>query len=269
MNYSIGEFAALMGVTMDTLRLYEKHNIIKPIKDDRNHYRYFNDLDARALLQSRLYRSMEIPLSDVAALIGNSSLRDLIEQTEKTQLKLEEEIRRKSRLLRRLQEITADYKRAEASINQCQIKNMPGIYRIRQTEQNNLLHNGLLKNSVSQWMDKLPYAFRSFVITSQEFLAQKMNLSHSWGLALSERDFHDFGMEMSENVEYYGPKTCVSSIILSPPREELLGRDALQIMTDYLKENNHAIAGDIIGKLILSESGADKNKSYLEINIPI
>ncbi|WP_340008072.1 MerR family transcriptional regulator [Paenibacillus sp. FSL K6-0276] len=53
MKYCIGEFASILGVTADTLRLYEKHDIVRPTKDNSNNYRYFNDLDVRDLLMSR------------------------------------------------------------------------------------------------------------------------------------------------------------------------------------------------------------------------
>lgn len=39
MKYSIGEFAEIIGVTTDTLRLYEKYNIITPTRDEKNNYR--------------------------------------------------------------------------------------------------------------------------------------------------------------------------------------------------------------------------------------
>ncbi|MFD1266074.1 MerR family transcriptional regulator [Paenibacillus motobuensis] len=39
------------------MRLYEKQGIIRPLKDHSNNYRYYNDLDVRSLLMSRLYRS--------------------------------------------------------------------------------------------------------------------------------------------------------------------------------------------------------------------
>ena len=35
MKYTIGKFSEILGVTVDTLRLYEKRGIIKPIKDKK------------------------------------------------------------------------------------------------------------------------------------------------------------------------------------------------------------------------------------------
>ncbi len=73
MKYTISEFAELLGITVDTLRLYEKYEIIKPFKDKKNNYRYFDDIDARNMLMSRWYRSLEIPIQEAALLIRQAS----------------------------------------------------------------------------------------------------------------------------------------------------------------------------------------------------
>jgi len=99
MKYCISEFAALIGVTVDTLRLYEKRGIIRPIKDNKNNYRYFSDLDARDVLMSRWYRSINIPLQDAAILTKECSLETIIKKIKESQLNLEEEIRKNTILL--------------------------------------------------------------------------------------------------------------------------------------------------------------------------
>ena len=72
LKYMIGYFASILGLTTDTLRLYEKHDIVSPQKDDHNHYRYFSDLDARNLLMSRWFRSAEMSLQETVVLVNES-----------------------------------------------------------------------------------------------------------------------------------------------------------------------------------------------------
>ncbi|ABR46705.1 putative transcriptional regulator, MerR family [Alkaliphilus metalliredigens QYMF] len=268
MKYSIGQFAATLGVTVDTLRLYEKYGIISPIKNSENNYRYFNDLDARNLLTSRWYRSIQIPLQDAAILTQNASLDNIAEKVNETQLNLEAEIKKSTMLLNKIVGINKELKEIKTEINKCKIKAMPGMYRLKQTKGNVLIQEDFLRDLVDTWMNALPYTFFSFRIEKKEIVSLKKAFEYSWGLAIFEDEIGCFDVKMNENVEYISPKVYLSSIILSSQGEHIT-RDSIQFMMDYIKENNYKITEDIIGKIILTEKINGKNKSYLELNIPI
>lgn len=268
MRYSIGEFADLLGVTVDTLRLYEKHNIITSIRDDNNHYRYFDDLDARNLLMSRWYRSMGIPLKDVRGLINDSSLDKVVGKLSKREADLEEEIRKNTLLLNKIAEINQGLAETKASINVCQIKKMPGIYRLKQTNINHLIDADFIKGAVGKWMNMLPYIFYSFEIEREEMLAEEEYFDYSWGLAISEEDADPAYFQADNNMEYIAPKLYLSSVIFSET-EDPLTRKSLKFMIDYLAENHYSIQGDIIGKIIFTGVKEGVRSSYLDVNIPI
>ena len=79
MRYSIGEFSELIGLTPDTLRLYEKYHIVNPVKDPNNGYRYYDDLDVRNLLACRRFRSFDFPLEIAAELTVSPNIGRLDE----------------------------------------------------------------------------------------------------------------------------------------------------------------------------------------------
>jgi DNA-binding transcriptional MerR regulator len=268
MKYSIGEFANILGVTADTLRLYEKYDIIKPIKDRSNNYRYFNDLDARNLLMSRWYRSMRIPLQEVALLMKASSLEDVISKVEETQRELEEEIRTSTLLLEKLTEIKGSLEETGGGLNSCRLKDIPGIFRLKQTNRNLLLKDDYPKETVSAWMNLLPYAFFSFRIAKEEMWLKEYCFEYNWGLAIFEHEAGEFDVKSNEDIEYLAPQVCISAIIDSSD-EEYMTRDSIQFMLDYISANHYSIQGDIIGKIIFTEKSRGKNKTYLEVNIPV
>ena len=39
--YTIGELAKILGVTAETIRYYERKNIIQPVHDENSGYRYY------------------------------------------------------------------------------------------------------------------------------------------------------------------------------------------------------------------------------------
>ncbi|MNO27599.1 HTH-type transcriptional activator TipA [compost metagenome] len=269
MKYCIGEFASILGVTADTLRLYEKHDIVRPTKDNSNNYRYFNDLDARDLLMSRWYRSMGLPLPEVASLMKESTLEQVIGRIQETQFSLEEEIKRKTMLRNKMNEIHNELREVEASLYRCTLKQLPGMYRLKQTDKNALLKNDNVKSLVNTWMDLLPYAFYSFRIEDTGiFISDNNNFDYSWGLTLLEDDAQKFEMDIEEDAEYIPPSHCMSAIMLCTD-EKYITKSSLQFMIDYIEANHFSIAGDVVGKLLLTEKIEGHNRSYLEVNIPI
>ena len=268
MKYSIGEFASILGVTADTLRLYEKHDIVRPMKDHHNNYRYFNDLDARNLLSSRWYRSMQIPLQDVAGLIKDAPSEQVVESIAAAGMQLEEEIRRSTLLLNKIQEIHAELERIGESFYTCKIKQVPGMYRIQQTNKNHLLQKDCLKRTVQAWMELLPFTFYSFRIENTEQIYGTGELDYSWGLALLAEDQQKLEVCLNDSVEYLEPAACISSVIVSS-YDEYIERESFGFMLDYAKAQNYTISGDICGKILFTERTNSGNTTYLEINIPV
>jgi DNA-binding transcriptional MerR regulator len=268
MKYPIGEFASILGVTADTLRLYEKHDIVRPVKDQHNNYRYFDDLDARNLLSSRWYRSMQIPLQDVAGLINEAPSEQVVESIAAAKLQLEEEIRRSTMLLHRINAIHMELKAIGDSFYKCRIKQIPGMYRIQQTNKNHLLQKDCLKRTVQAWMELLPFTFYSFRIENTGGFCSRGELEYSWGLALLEEDQEQLEVCLNDSVEYLPPGPCISAVIVTASEEYLEQKD-FQFMLDYAGEHRYDVTGDIYGKILYTERMNGENKSYLEINIPV
>ena len=268
MKYSIGEFAEIIGVTTDTLRLYEKYNIITPTRDEKNNYRYYDDLDARDILMSRWFRSLQIPLEDVATIINDPSKEKILNKIIKTEENLKKEIKEKILLLNKITEIIKDIEKIDEGLNKCNIKETPGIYRLKQTYRNTLIDDVRIKDAVDEWMSLLPHTFFSFKIDNKAFFSEDEYLKYTWGLGIEERKIGNFDLKIQDFIEYIPPKTCVSAIILSP-HNQYLKRDLFQFMIDYVKKNKYAVEGDIFGKIIITIKDNEIKKSYLEVNIPI
>lgn len=268
MYYKIGEFANMMGVTADTLRLYERLGIIKSVKDEKNNYRYFHDLDARKLLWSRWYRSIEIPLSDVANLVNNADRYTAIEQLERRAVELEDEILKKQRLLKKINQIRENCINIDSSLGKCTIQRIPAFYRLKQTIVNTLLPNETMNNTVINWMNMLPFTFFSVKIPESALHDNSPNFEYDWGIAITQRDAEDFDLYIDDNVEYYPEKHCVSSVIRKSEKE-LITIDTIQHMIDFIGHEGYSINGDCMGHIIIPEKSKDDKVNYLHFQIPV
>ncbi|MFZ7120031.1 MAG: MerR family transcriptional regulator [Eubacteriaceae bacterium] len=274
MKYKISEFASILGVTPDTLRLYEKYGIIKPIISDENNYRYFDDLDARNILRSRWYRSFNIPLSESTLLTNQADLDSIIGKFENREKELKEEIKKTKMLLDNLHETIDTCKKMKFSLGKCFVQDFPSIYRIIQTDHYNLISvsDTSLHEIVKQWMDLLPYTFYSFRI-DQNFLLEdnlnsNLNNSYNFGLTITEKDAILLNIDINEYVEYYPSQNCIMSIIKIPEGSHISTKN-IGHMLSYAKANNYTICGDIFGRVILAEKSEDNLYNYLSVHIPI
>lgn len=267
MRYSIGEFATITGVSTDTLRLYEKQDIIRPLKDHSNNYRYYNDLDVRSLLMSRWYRSMQIPLYDVSKLINGGTSHQVMDKIEESKLNLEEQIRKSTLLLNKMNEIQTELGQVEERLQKCQIKQLPGRYRLKQTNQNRLLKEPFLKGVVNEWMELLPFTFFCFRIENWNETPDNDMFEYSWGVTLTEEDLMNLNVGISDGVEYLPPVRCLSSVIRTSAQESF-SVNSFRFMLDKLAARGHKVTGNITGKLLLNEYIQEDPGSYLEINIP-
>jgi hypothetical protein len=184
------------------------------------------------------------------------------------QLQLEAEIRRSTLLLHKMEEIHKELRGIGDYLYKCRIKQVPGMYRIQQTDKNTLLQKDGLKRTVQAWMELLPFTFYSFHIEANDSINRNSELNYSWGLALLEADQEKLAVCINDSVEYIQPCTCISSVIVGLGEEDI-EQKAFQFMLDYAEEHRYAITGDITGKILFTERRGEEHKTYLEINVPI
>lgn len=269
MTYTIGEFAKILGVTVDTLRTYEREGIVTPRKDALNNYRYYTDLDCRNILMSRWFRSLDLPLKEVTKLTTEYGLGRIRQSVTEKCESLRKEIEAQGRLLVRLEEIVEEIDALPEAEKRCVLVDKPGIYRIRQTRGNDLLVEEELKSTVSRWMELMPHSFFSLEVPLPETGARVGEPVHNWGLALPEADFDYFGLKKTGETEYIEPCRGVSTVIATSA-EEPLTFEKLSPLLRYTEEKGFRTVGCFRGKLILTErSGRDRYRTFIEVMIPI
>lgn len=268
MYYKIGEFANMMGVTADTIRLYEKMGIIKSVKDNNNNYRYFHDLDSRNLLWSRWYRGIGISLPNVAKIMSSYSRDEIIKDLKQREEELKNEIKKSKLLLNKIQDICSSWESIDSLKEKCIIENAPAIYRLKQTVMNSLLPNDVMDEIVNEWISMLPFTFFSVVIPENNLCSEKVDLVYSWGIAITENEAREYKLRINENMEFYPEKKCVTSII-SKYESDLIKLSDIKYMLDYINDKGLKINGDCIGRLILREKSNGELKYYFSFHIPV
>lgn len=260
MKYTIGAFADLLGLTPDILRLYEKYGIVSPVKDESNGYRYYNDLDVRTLLICRLYRSLDIPLQQAVDLTLFADLETIKSELETQQAHLEAERARLDRLIAVLGQTNQNLNQIHDDCERTfQCVESPGLYRLKQTLGNKLIHSKALEACTAVWMQALPEVWYTFRTTLEAPEAL------DWGMALTEDRFHALGMSSEGCVEYMEPSWAVRSFFFMN-KSETAYLEAIREVTDFAKEHHLVPRGTVWGRIVANSKSMG---SWIEIYLPV
>ena len=123
----ISEVAALLGVSTDAVRFYEKKNIIHPGRNDNNRYRDFTQDDLTRLFDCKHLQNVGFSLSEIAEIITDTAPEDYDRMLEQKSRELEQTYARYGRMLEQLHRLTTAQQLYERYIGRYYIRNSPHI----------------------------------------------------------------------------------------------------------------------------------------------
>lgn len=127
-EYLIGDVAAMVGITRDTLRFYEKKGVISARKKE-NGYRYYSQEDIYRLMYILYYRKMNTSLEEIEGLMScGRSVAFLRKHLQQRMREEQESIRRHQQAITRLRLVEKDITRIEESLNRYSLRNFPSAY---------------------------------------------------------------------------------------------------------------------------------------------
>ncbi len=77
-KFRIGEAAQIMNISTDTLRYYEEIGLIKPKRDEKTGYRYYEIFDLEILREIVIYRRIDISTEKIKDFFEIKKVNDLI-----------------------------------------------------------------------------------------------------------------------------------------------------------------------------------------------
>ena len=76
-QYTIHEVAALLNISTDAIRLYEKEGLVTPTRNPENGYRYYNTEQSHRIMGICLYRKLHVSIAEIKRLVEVSTLEDI------------------------------------------------------------------------------------------------------------------------------------------------------------------------------------------------
>lgn len=264
--YRIGEIADLLGLSRDTLRYYEKRGLLSSQKA-HNGYRYYTKQDIYHLVSIMYQRKMNIPLSDMESLWGNTSTLSSLPAIIENRLSEEyQAIREHQRTIARLKLARQDCLQIEKNLDKVEEKAFPAAYVI-------VLQADMLE-STDLWFEysrKYPgldmlYEFDQYLCSSD---AENINLEYRNTQLL----LHQW---LAEYVDYPAakeapamsvPRKCLSTICASAtrtPDDNIVGKLISRARADGLK-----LTGQLFSTYCMQGLRHGRQVFYLELFMPV
>ena len=127
MLYKTGDVERIFGIPAETVRFLEKKGLVKPIRDKRNGYRYFNSVDLNKLVAYKFYRSFEFSLDESIEILNLLSHVESVGQIEHHMDVIARKIAHYQALLERLKELKHSFEQVEGMLGQFRIEDSPDL----------------------------------------------------------------------------------------------------------------------------------------------
>ncbi|BBF45008.1 predicted transcriptional regulators [Lachnospiraceae bacterium KM106-2] len=263
-QYKVGQLSKVMGVTSHTIKHYEKFNLVAPVKDQENNYRYYDMRQFNRILESKIYRNIGFPLKDISEIMNECD-------NEAFKVKL---VEHKKKLKREIELLQQQYELASAFYKESQeidekmgqwfVQPCPKMLFYRQTENDEVMMEESIDHVVSSFMEQIPKALPTLFIDGSSFSSNR--LSYSWGIA-KEYSEEDKGIEdYCEVIESF--RGFVSYIRVKIPYIGK-GHRLLEIIKEKYKEFS---TGDIPRAYLLQYKMLNENSEeyhYFKVLIPL
>lgn len=263
MSYSTSQFTKLLGVSVDSLRHYERNQIFLPTKNPCNNYREYTDEDGLKVLTAKLYRSFEVPVSKVSEKINGNTSESHLDLIEQKKLEIEYEIQRLQLLKLRLDEIHNLYQLQCEKIGEVLEIELPPIYRLRCDED-----CPKVTKMMKQWIEHLPYTVLSMTIPLQSI--EKENRTHPiyLGLHAQGRYVEQCDLCVDKPVEFLpgGLGLCLTLVV-----DDVFSIEQNQLMPllEKAKESHYRLLEDLSVKLEGLEVEDDSVKYVISVRVAV
>ncbi len=129
-RYTIHEVGALLGISTDAIRLYEKEGLVTPIRDPQNGYRYYEPLEVQRIMGIYLYRQLNVSIAEIRHLLTIPSLSGIADEFSTLISNAETEIEHLQKKIEKLRFMKQHLERLNEGIHTYSIQELPTSYTL-------------------------------------------------------------------------------------------------------------------------------------------
>lgn len=263
----IGELSNLIGIPSSTLRYYEAHGILDPVKDIQNNYRQYSPAESCAMLMAKFYRSFDLPLEEVASMLKRGNALECMDSLERNEGRLQREIDR----LSLLKSISASHRaalgRALRLLSAPELDTRPTVYMISTIYSGDIDKPAYDERIIRRWMRYAPLVRYMFFV-SEASLLDPATMSSEWGFCMPE----EAALALNERSDYPVERIPAAECLFAAFYRDdpgILEYDSLAGILGVVAERGLKVAGPAMGHFLTIEQSDNAPRYLYEVSIPI
>lgn len=264
--YRVGEISKLLGVTTESLRNYQKLEIIEPRKDNDSTYKHFNPISVGRLLAMRKMRNAGYSLSDISQSMKEFSLQEYYDTFNNNTQLLKQEYEYTKNLIERMESHLSFTRKLTDEQIQFKIDKSPTFYCFDYMVDNEItIEDCYLKHFV-QWAEHMLFVL-NYSPCSLESLSNG-STSLRIGLAVEEKHLNLLNLNVSKPVYMRTSKLS----IICPIRHYLNGKlieKYAEKLQEFILNNNITTIGELfyVNEVSFHQNGEEH--FYSKLYIPL
>ncbi len=265
-KFLIGELARVFNISTDTLRHYDKMNILKPEYDKKNEYRYYNLRSLFKLSRVLFFKSLDISLTEIRGYMKNKNRKNLLDLLKSKDEEIEKKINRLNSLKKKIKDKVELLESVETTLGIVRIKRIQkraGIF----LDINNLKSEIEVKQefkNVGNYLRISSWSIEGQIYTSlsKEDMLNGVFNKYRYFIEINTAD-----LERNLQLKAIEENDYVCMTFIGPYTEMPLH---YKVIVEWIKDNNYEIIGDSIEKNIVDYDFSDSENEYIsEIQVPV
>ena len=256
-KYSIGRFAAILGIDADTIRYYEKIGLLQSRRDENN-YRYYTDTDCRKLMTCRELRALGFSIKQIQSAQCDFESEQFAGFLGEREREIDREIEYLHAVQKQLRICREAAQRVGKKPEMTIIRHKQGYYFFRQTDNVKLLdHQSAI--TVKKLMDLQPLVFRGGVVSREELLSGKPCdfLRFACGLMVEKSMLRDSSLIRAADALFTWD-LCAQVLLSGDFSQEDSGERQLRPLLEEISAQGYEIGEVAISRILPSNVDADR-----------
>ncbi len=266
-QYTISSFAKMQGLTVDTVRQYEKKKIINPYKDKANNYRYYSNYDVRKVSTCKFYSSLGFSLSQASKMVSDISSHELSSLFDKQAYDIEQKLKFEYAKLNMINKYKEYFSFIPDKINNYVLIKLPELIRLPHSENDQLSLDKSITDELKRWVDLLPVTYYTRCVSDKILLNDSELFKFEMSLTTERQSANEFGLKLSRRTISINPSDYIFTVIIKPDIEPI-GHVHFKDVMEYFRKNKLSLSGDSFLIYLASDIISGEKYNYHGVFLP-
>lgn len=265
-HFNIGVASDIVGIAPETIRHYERKNILKPSVQDSNRYRLYTMPDICVLGRARAYREFGFSLEESHAIMSHHDIGFTVESFQSRASELEEKIFKELAVLGFLKKKIENIEKVRDNLGKFSMCNRPPMAGVHTFSNGTPDVASIKAAKVSEWYSNQIVTFPYWSFDGKRFEELDVeDFEIYMGVLESDLSTSDFMPE--EGVVRHPARTCLYTATFSGIDEDR--KKTFAPVVDYLHRHRMHVNGEVVWQTVIGHQCGESFKYYRNLWIPI